>query len=297
VTELQFDPMKQEPPKDDGPGPRRNLRDASGVMAAMAAIAAVAVLGLWWFLRPHRAAEPATGEGPPQAPAATAPTPPAVAAPAAPSEPEWPPLPELEQSDAYVRALAAELFGSEALDRWLASGEELIHRGVRALLAISQQRSARRFLDFLPLEGPFTVQSRGGQLVIAEESYRRYDRFVDLFVAVDSGRLVRMLERIDPLLSRSMDENALPGTGFVSILRSAIDHLLSTPVPAGELAVVSGEDGLFRFVDPEKEALSPPQKQLLRLGPENGRRTRAKLEEIRLALEAVPGGAGAATAP
>ena len=56
--------------------------------------------------------------------------------------------------------------------------------------------------------------------------------------------------------------------------------------------MVAGEDGLYRFAVADYEALSLPQKQLLRLGPDNGRRTRAKLEEIRIALGAVPGAGG-----
>ena len=49
----------------------------------------------------------------------------------------------------------------------------------------------------------------------------------------------------------------------------------------------------YHFADPALEALSPAQKQLLRLGPGNARRVQAKLRELAPALGldvADPGG-------
>ena len=163
-----------------------------------------------------------------------------------------------------------------------------MHRAVRAILAISEQRSARRFLDFLPLDGRFETRRSGGREVIAPESYRRYDRLVDIFVGLASERVARFIERLGPLLSQSMDENAFPGTEFKVTLAGAIEHLLATPSPSGDVEVILGEDGVYRFADPASEALSAPQKQILRLGPDNAARVRAKLGELRLALGAVP---------
>ncbi len=36
----------------------------------------------------------------------------------------------------------------------------------------------------------------------------------------------------------------------------------------------------YRYVDPKLEALSPAQKQLLRMGPENAQKIQAKLREL-----------------
>lgn len=67
----------------------------------------------------------------------------------------------------------------------------------------------------------------------------------------------------------------------------AIDHLLATPVPDRELAVV--RDGLWwEFADHRLAMLSGAQRQLLRLGPSNARRVQAKLRELRAALALEP---------
>ena len=274
MADLEFDPLRGMPPERDTP------KSARGLAVAVAALVLVILLGIWLFLRPHRPAEPrgAATESGLSAPAE--PTPPQAAHPTPQVAPAQPGLPELGQSDAFVRALAAELFASPELDRWLAAGDELVLRAVRAILAISERRSARRFLDFLSPEERFAVSARGNGLIIAPENDRRYDRLVEVFVGLDGRKTVRFLSLLDPLVSRAMDEDAFPGTGFDVTLASAIGHLLATPLPAGELAVVRGEDALYRFADPTLEGLSASQKQLLRIGPSNGARVREKLAEL-----------------
>jgi hypothetical protein len=210
----------------------------------------------------------------------------AEAAPPAPIPSAAPPaeriVPTLAESDPFVRSLAAELFGSSELDGWLARGDELVARGTGAVLAVAEGRSARKFYDFLPLEGRFAVaaaddEARGR---IAPESFRRYDRIVGAFAALDAGAIGRFLAILDPLVTQVLGETAFPGTSFGERLAVAVEHLLTTPEPRGAFEVAVGEDGVFRFTDPAIEALSAPQKQLLRLGPGNGARVRASLREL-----------------
>lgn len=280
MTQLQFDPMRETPPAS------ATAKSGRGLWIAVAGVALAAMLGLWLILRANRPADPLSGDTQARTSAPAGPSSPQGVRPLPQPSPPQTDTPDLAQSDAFVRSLAAELFGSAELDSRLAAGEELVHRGVRAILAISEQRSARRFLDFLPLAGRFEVRRSGNGRIIAAESYRRFDRLVDIFVGLDSARLARFVERLGPLLSQAMDENAFPGTDFGITLEAAIDHLLATPEPAGELEVLAGEDGVYRFADPGLEALSPPQKQLLRLGSGNDARVRAKLQELKLALGA-----------
>lgn len=275
MTELQYDPMRETPPAIEEKKARRGF----WIWVMLFALA-IALAG-WLFSRSSRSADVPT---PAAKPAPTTADGPVVTERSPRQPPTDPGLPDLEKSDEFVRALIAELFGSPDLDRWLASGEELLQQGVRALLAVSEKRSARRYLSFLPIEGRFAVSARGGGWIIAPQSYRRYDRVVDVFVGLDSRQVARLAERLAPLFSRAMEENAFPGTEFEATLRAAIAHLLATPMPSEELEVVPQDDGTYRFADPRLEAVSAPQKQLLRLGPRNGARVRAQLAEIEQAL-------------
>lgn len=280
MTELQYDPIGEVPP----PGEERKSRYATWVLAVLSAL--MLALAGWWFSRSRRpASDPAPAPSAATA-AAAAESPLGDTSPAAPPPSPW--LPDLEKSDAFVRALVAELFGSPELDAWLASAEELLQQAVRAVLAISEGRSPQRYLTALPVQGRFAVSPHGAGWIIAQASYRRFDHVVDVFSALDTRQVVDLLQKLDPLLTRSLDENAFPGTDMQSTLKVAIEHLLATPLCGPEIEVVSQDDGTYRFADPRLEALSPPQKLLLRLGEHNGARVRAKLIEIEEALAPTP---------
>ncbi len=62
-------------------------------------------------------------------------------------------------------------------------------------------------------------------------------------------------------------------------MERAIVELLKVPVVEGEVALRMSGIG-YAFADPRLEGLSPPQKQLLRMGPENVKAIQGKLREI-----------------
>ena len=61
--------------------------------------------------------------------------------------------------------------------------------------------------------------------------------------------------------------------------------MLEAPVPTGPVKLVRPKV-LYQFADPELEGLSAGQKIMVRMGPENEARVKAKLREIRRALTA-----------
>jgi hypothetical protein len=62
-----------------------------------------------------------------------------------------------------------------------------------------------------------------------------------------------------------------------------IDHLLAARLIEGPVKLVQRKV-LYEFADPELEALSAGQKIMIRIGPENAARLKAKLLEIRREL-------------
>lgn len=68
-----------------------------------------------------------------------------------------------------------------------------------------------------------------------------------------------------------------------------LDLLIATREQPGQLAVVQPKV-FYEYADPALEALPSGQKILLRMGPDNAARTKAKLKEIR-ALVAKEGAA------
>jgi hypothetical protein len=81
-----------------------------------------------------------------------------------------------------------------------------------------------------------------------------------------------------------------PGGGFRRALDKAIGALLAVPVLPADVELLPHAVG-FRYADPKLEALTPAQKQFLRIGPRNVRLVQGKLRELAAALtpaEATP---------
>ena len=86
-----------------------------------------------------------------------------------------------------------------------------------------------------------------------------------------------------PALEAIFAEISDPDDSFDEKLMETIDLLLDTPAAPVPVEVYT-ESVMYRYKDSRLESLKAPQKQLLRTGPENMRRIKAKLRELKQAL-------------
>lgn len=270
-TDPFFEGSPEEPP------------ERSGTMAVLV-IAGVILLGggavLWWWFS-SRAQEPVDPDAAAEVveePAAADPAPaPATAEPAA----EAPAPPALSESDSLVRDMVGALSQHAEWLAWLVP-EELALNFVRAVGAVAYDEPPQSSLEPLRPEEGFSVVRRGQRFYPAETSHRRYDLAVEVFDSIDVAGAVGAYERLAPLFEQAHSALGLPNE-FGDTLELAVTKLLATPTPDAppelRLRVIS-----FEYVDPGLEGLNPAQKLLLRLGPDNGDRVRAKVRELYGAL-------------
>lgn len=143
----------------------------------------------------------------------------------------------------------------------------------------------------VPTAGRFTVEKRDGSAFIGADNGLRYAPYVLLLETVDLRRLAALYVRIYPSLQRAYEELGYPKGYFNDRLVEVIDQVLSTPdadmplqvrLPALNSDVHPERPWvLYQFEDPSLESLSAGQKILLRMGPVNARRVKAKLVEFR----------------
>jgi hypothetical protein len=144
--------------------------------------------------------------------------------------------------------------------------------------------------------GQMLVDPAGGDAVIGTDNARRYTPFVLTVEAVDAAQAVAAYRRLYPMFQRAYEEIGYPGRHFNDRVVEVIDLLLATPATAAppkvHLPVINGPVQpkrpwlLYQFDDPALESLAAGQKILLRMGPENERRMKSKLLEIRRLLVA-----------
>jgi hypothetical protein len=97
--------------------------------------------------------------------------------------------------------------------------------------------------------------------------------------SLDSQKLVEIYRQIKPLMEEAYKELGYPEKEFGESLLQAFAVLLNTPVPKGDI-LLEEQVTTYAFSDPGLENLSAAQKHLVRMGPENARKIKAKLREI-----------------
>ena len=104
-------------------------------------------------------------------------------------------------------------------------------------------------------------------------------------------KAVAVYTRMYPQLQRAYEDIGFPRRYFNDRLVAVIDLLLATPDVAGPIKVhlppingpVKREQpwASYEFDDPALQSLSSGQRMLLRVGPDNERRLKARLTELR----------------
>lgn len=187
----------------------------------------------------------------------------------------------LNESDAVVRELAKGLSHHHRFAVWLGAND-LMRRLVATIVGAAAGESPRAPLDFLAPKGSFTVLQTPERTVIDRRSYARYDSLVEVVMSLDSQACARVYRQLEPFFDAAYGELGRPNDRFAVTLERALRLLLETPVPDGDIAVRHALRAplLYEYADPNLETLTPAQKHLLRLGPENARRVKAKLREL-----------------
>ena len=255
------------------------------------AVIIAAVAGVMFFSQPDEVPEERSVTLPTPAPVvpepapAPAPEPETVVVPAEP-EPEPEPvaieLPGLDQSDDFVREQAGVL-SSDGSISWLLATEELIRKFTVMVENVAEGGMPRDPVAFLAPRETFSVVKRDGRTFLNPEGYTRFDRVTEVVTAVDASQAVAFLRLIRALMNDAYAELGVRDTDPDARVVAAIDVLLATPEVSGPIELTQ-PSVMYEFADPELEALLPAQKQLLRMGPANGARLRAKLAEIRALL-------------
>ncbi|UCH94242.1 MAG: DUF3014 domain-containing protein [Candidatus Aminicenantes bacterium] len=190
---------------------------------------------------------------------------------------------ELNTSDEPVRELVKDCSTHPEFAQWL-KNENILRRSAAVVDNISNGVSPAPHLRFLLPPDNFKVIKKNGKIILDPTGYIRYQPITMVLVSIDSEKLVRVYRQLLPVLENAYQELGYPGKEFHETLEHAVDVLLKTPIPEGDI-LLEEKVTTYTFADPRLEALSDSQKHLLRMGPQNVRKIKAKLREIKEALK------------
>lgn len=203
-----------------------------------------------------------------------------------PPKPVAPGLPLLEGSDPELyRELSGTVRDPEAAGlKGLLVPKDRIRRFVTTVKNLSENKVPRRHLPVVSAAGNFAVaREADGSLVVDKANFRRYTPYVELLEAVDAAKLAAAYRHLAPLFDQAYRELGFPKASFKSPLLAAIDRVLAAPKRKGDL-VVKRQSVNYVFADPEIEALPELDKLMLRMGPDNAARIKARLRVLRTEL-------------
>jgi hypothetical protein len=259
-------------------------------------IAAIAVIGLLFlvylaatFESPDRTATIDLEQPIPRAPEpierAPAPTP--VPAPAQEVEgpeqqvAETPEPPPVEPMPELPRLAALET--GESLMRVLAS-EDLIRKFVVFTDNVAGGNLPQLEYPVQRMTEEMRVSALDDNLYVMEaSSYERFDEIIDTFVAVDVDRGLSLFWMMSPLFQTAFAELGYGDRRFDSVLIEAIDNVLNARTVEGPFQLVK-PSVMYLYAEQEIEDMSPVEKQLIRIGPDNTRKLKARLTEYRARL-------------
>ena len=260
--------MHDESLRDEAPNIRPFHTSLSfplmAVAVAVAGAAIYAYVALYASLTPLPHMEP-PALGAPSAPPAPKP---ALEVSTAPGVPPSASLPSLDNSDALLREKLVELIGRVPFAE-LVLPAALVRRIVATVDNLPRETASRRVIPLAALPGAYQPGS-----------YDRYAPYVRVIEAIDEKALVADYARAYPLFQQAYAELGYPGKQFNDRLIQALDDLLATPELDGPIELVRPRV-VYEFASPDLETRSAGQKILLRMGPANAARVKAKLLLVR----------------
>jgi hypothetical protein len=216
------------------------------------------------------------------APAVNTPAPPPAVVDEAPSPARTLPLPPLDESDPEVLGGLTEILGQQAVAKHFVP-ERLVRNIVVTIDNAPRQQMAINQRPILPTPGDFVTSGEENAIVLAPENFARYEPLVALVSNVDAKTLVSFYRGLEPLFQEAYEDLGHPNASFTARLNEVIEHLLQTPTPRGEIALVQ-PSVLYKYADDRLEKLSAGQKLMIRMGVDNATVIKGKLREIQAEL-------------
>lgn len=195
-------------------------------------------------------------------------------------EGELVPLPPLDDSDSYFLLALIDLFGS-GVEPVLVR-EALVDKFVTTVDNLTRSHVAEKIRPVGRLSGAFVVDAAadGRTFELSHDNFARYDHLVDMAMNADVEAVVTTYRRFYPLFQESYERLGYPDGYFNDRVVEVIDHLLATPAIEEPVRLLRPHV-LYRFADPDIEALSSGQKLLIRMGNEHAESIKQILQQLR----------------
>ena len=215
---------------------------------------------------------------------AEAPAAPIAAPPVTEVQPKIPPAPVVseETGDQYARESIDAVNGGKALAQFVA-GDYVVERAVAIIDALRRGEVPYKLLPVGKPSTTFPISDNGLRVTLDTAGFSRYDGFAQWVGRLNTPALVSLLNDYEMIATQALTRMGVTDFDIRSALLAATTQILSTPQVSVDAELMRREAN-WVYMDPELEALSSLQKQVLRMGPENADIVQQKARDIRGAM-------------
>lgn len=195
------------------------------------------------------------------------------------------PLPPLNQSDPVVQSRLAGLERGASLLRMLTS-EDIIRKFVVFTHNVAEGELPQLEYPLRRLGSEFVVEEVDDNLYEMDPAtYERFNPLIDTLVALEPEQAMRIYRNMRPLFQEAYAELGFGNVDFDEVVIQAIDEVMNARTVTGPFQLIK-PSVMYVYAEGRIEDMSPVEKQLLRLGPENTEKLKARLPAYRERLQA-----------
>ncbi len=199
-------------------------------------------------------------------------------------EPVEPPPPVVTEAtaDSYAREIIDSINGGKALKEFVA-GNYVIERAVAITDALRRGEVPYKLLPVGKPASAFPISDDGLRVTMNPAGFARYDAFANWVNSLDVDAIIVAFNDYESLATAALANMGVNDFDIRGAALAATTQILATPsLPEG--AELMRNEANWVYMDPEIEALTAVQKQILRMGPENAELVQQKARELRGAL-------------
>ena len=159
--------------------------------------------------------------------------------------------------------------------------DQIVRKFVALVENISRGEYPQTGVPYQPIGTDMQVRNIDDNLFVMNEvSYDRFNEVVETFTALDTDASYALYRFLSPLFQQAYAEIGFRNQSFDDTLRSAINAVLAAEEVEGPYQLVK-PSVMFLHADASIENLQEVHKLLIRMGPENASKIKAKLREFR----------------
>ena len=187
-----------------------------------------------------------------------------------------------ETADTYARETIEIVNGGKALAQFVA-GDYIVERAVAIVDALRRGEVPYKLLPVGRPSKSFPVSDDGLRVTMDPSGFSRYDGFAQWVNGIDMIAIVKLLGEYEQIATEALSRMGVGDFDIRSAVLAATTEILATPIAPQSTELMKRESN-WVYMDPELEALSSLQKQVLRMGPENSEIIQKKARELRGAV-------------